>query len=183
MRFSLVLLLVFSSLISNSQTDSTSNKVTKVDMLSYKGWKTANRGMIVLSSWATVNMASGFFLSTQLEDTPKYFHQMNGMWNTVNFALGVAGYFTTRRKMHAFDKTKYPSELQRQVKILKFNSYLDIGYMAAGGAMWALNNQFQTPEMGKGYGISMIMQGAFLLVFDQILARRIQRNGLKPQVY
>lgn len=178
MRFRLFIVFICLSFLSKGQLDSNVNKVTKVDIKSYYGWKSANTGMIVLTSWATANMASGFILSSREEGTSKYFHQMNGLWNTVNFGLGLAGYFTTRRKMHAFKREDYPFELQKQVKILKFNSYLDLGYMAAGGTMWALNEKFKTPELGKGYGISMIVQGAFLFAFDQILARRVIKKGL-----
>ena len=49
-----------------------------------------NTGMIILGSWAVLNMATGARGMAVNTGSVKYFHQMNLFWNTVN--LGIAGF-------------------------------------------------------------------------------------------
>ncbi|MFN2336683.1 MAG: hypothetical protein ABR560_06905, partial [Bacteroidales bacterium] len=54
--------------------------------------------------------------------------------------------------------------------ILLINSALDVGYIGAGFLMRHLStNSVNRGDLLKGYGNSVIMQGAFLLVFDLVM--------------
>jgi hypothetical protein len=55
------------------------------------------------------------------------------------------------------------------------NAALDIGYIGGGILMWRFSEKSKKPELLKGYGQSVILQGSFLLVFDLIIYG-IQRN-------
>lgn len=127
------------------------------------------KGMILLGSWATLNILSGstgYFLS---ENDTKYFHQMNAGWNFVN--LGIAGfalYGISQMDASALSYSESLGELQNLDKILLFNAGLDVGYMAAGAWLWERGIRKESQRL-EGYGKSLILQGGFLFVFDLVL--------------
>ena len=49
-----------------------------------------NLGMVVLGSWALVNLSAGAYGWSRNTGQRAYFHQMNFFWNTVN--LSIAGF-------------------------------------------------------------------------------------------
>ena len=55
--------------------------------------------MIVLGSWAALNIASGFIIAGQTQGEAKYFWQMNAYWNLINGGLAVMGYIDARKAM------------------------------------------------------------------------------------
>lgn len=126
--------------------------------------------MTVLGTWAIGNIAVGSILSAKKEGEDKYFHQMNALWNGVN--LGIAGfayYSATRADPASFGLYETFNEQQKLQKILLFNAGLDVGYMAGG--LYLREKGKNTADPGKaaqrrGWGKSIILQGAFLFVFD-----------------
>jgi len=180
MRVILSILLVSQLFVASGQSISI---VPSDSMKHMHAWKTTKKGMFVLSSWAALNIGSGFYLASKTTGSTSSFHQMNGLWNTVNLGLGVIGYFTARKKMNVFNADRFPSDIKKQIKILRINSYLDLGYMAAGGALWALSDRTKSPKISQGYGISIITQGAFLFLFDRILAKKIENKAIHFNVY
>ena len=141
-----------------------------------KSQKNANTGMYVLGSWALLNMASGAYgMSTQSGST-KYFNQMNLMWNTVN--LGIAGYALVSSHLNDPGLLSPEQMMDKHLlteKILLINAGLDVLYIASGALMIKRSNVTKRPELFKGYGQSLVLQGGFLLVFDVILYT-IQHN-------
>lgn len=127
------------------------------------------KGMILLGSWASLNILSGsvgYFLS---ENDTKYFNQMNAGWNFVN--LGIASfalYKISQMDASALSYSESLTELQNLDKILLFNAGLDLGYMATGAWLWERGNRKDSHRL-RGYGKSLILQGAFLFAFDLIL--------------
>lgn len=128
-------------------------------------------GMVVLGSWALGNMATGAIGYATTSGTTRYFHQMNVFWNTVNLTLAGVGYYTAiegnATGLSLFETLKEQRSIE---KLLLFNAGLDVGYIATGfylreRAKSSANRQ----HLFEGYGNSLILQGAFLLVFDGIL--------------
>jgi hypothetical protein len=134
-----------------------------------KSFDLQKKGMIVLGSWATLNLISGstgYFLS---ENDSKYFHQMNAGWNIIN--LGIAGFALYNLSQSDATLMTYPdiiTDLQSLDKILLFNAGLDLGYMAAGAWLWERGLRKKSSRL-RGYGKSLLLQGGFLLAFDLIL--------------
>jgi hypothetical protein len=124
-------------------------------------------GMLVLGSWAVVNIAGGMALRGGSSGSTRYFHEMNALWNTVNLGIAVVGYISAA-KMDAGMSAHHLMMAQHQLdKILLFNAGLDLAYVAAGA--WAMERGRHTrtrPDRWTGYGRSIVMQGAFLFVFD-----------------
>jgi len=124
--------------------------------------------MTLLGGWAIGNLASGALLTGQKTGKAKYFHQMNLGWGAIN--LGIAGfayYNAVKTNPASFDLLSSFKEQEKITRILLFNAGLDIGYILGGAylrerAKTTTNN----PERLAGFGESIILQGAFLLVFD-----------------
>jgi len=136
------------------------------------------KGMVVLGSWAAINLISSPILRNQATGSEKYFHEMNGYWNAVNLVIAGAGYFGLRKQKPAsFTLSQTFEEQQKIEKLLLFNSGLDIGYVFAGLYLnqRGINNN---DERLEGYGESLVLQGGFLAVFDLIFYLA-QKKGSK----
>jgi hypothetical protein len=129
-------------------------------------------GMLVLGGWAAANMASGTAGWILAEDERwKSFHQMNLMWNTVNAAIAIGGYIgNTNKDPASFGLAATLDESFGMSTILALNIGLDVGYMAAGAYMWERGRRIES-DRWRGWGQSVIAQGAFLFVFDIALLR------------
>ena len=128
------------------------------------------RAMLVLGSWAVANMAVGASLQGNATGTTKYFHQMNLGWNAVNLAIAGFGYWgVARLDLGSFDLAASIHEAHRFQKILLFNAGLDVGYMLGGLYLTERSKNTpidKNPERLKGFGRSILLQGAFLFAFD-----------------
>lgn len=126
-------------------------------------------GMLVLGSWAVLNMAGSGYMMTQTDGWQYRFHQMNVFWNVVNMGIAAGGYFGQEEvsNVTAFGLYKDYADFG---KILLLNAGLDLAYMATGLYMQEkAKNVNKRKDMLKGYGKSIILQGGFLLVFDAAL--------------
>lgn len=127
-------------------------------------------GMLVLGGWAVVNIAGGLALSGQKEGVDKYFHLMNAGWNGVNLAIAGFGYYSAlHTDPGSYDLYATIQEQHKFQKILLFNAGLDLAYMA-GGLYLTEKSKTSTknPDQLKGFGRSIMLQGAFLFVFDVV---------------
>lgn len=127
-------------------------------------------GMMVLGSWAVVNIAGGLALRSNTAGSTRYFHEMNAIWNGVNLGIAAFGYFGAMRMGMPDSAFELYQEQIGMDKTLLFNAGLDLGYVAAG--LW-MTERAKTvdkrPEMWKGYGQAVMLQGAFLFAFDVLM--------------
>lgn len=127
-------------------------------------------GMLVLGGWAVANIAGGLALSTQREGSEKYFHQMNAGWNIINLGIAGLGYLTAL-KVDPSSLSLYESiqEQHKFQKILLLNAGLDVGYVLGGLYLTERSkNTIKNPDRLKGFGQAIMLQGAFLFVFDLV---------------
>ena len=124
--------------------------------------------MLILGSWAVGNIALGSTLATRRDGEDKYFHGMNAGWNLVNLGLATAGYIAaTKADPASFSLFETINEQYRLQKIFLFNAGLDAGYMMGGLYLMERSRRTENkPERLKGFGRSILLQGAFLFVFD-----------------
>tara|TARA_R110002049_G_scaffold163985_6_gene330030 strand:- start:118 stop:708 length:591 start_codon:yes stop_codon:yes gene_type:complete len=141
--------------------------------------KITKTGMYTLGAWAVGNMAVSGIALGGAGGSQKHFHQMNIYWNIVNLGLAGSGlYSAITADPASFDLAASISEQAKMEKLLLFNAGLDIGYMAAG--LWMLErskNLNNNPELWKGFGKSVILQGGFLFVFDLALFTILNTNS------
>jgi hypothetical protein len=125
-------------------------------------------GMLILGAWAVANLIWGFLGARHTAGETKAFHQMNAFWNVVNLAIAGFGYWQASQEALGLDFWATVSAQHSIEKILLLNAGLDLGYIAMGGY---LMERGRRKEKGSwvGFGKSIVLQGAFLLVFDAIL--------------
>lgn len=125
-------------------------------------------GMLILGSWALVNLIWGSLGVRKSTGETKAFHQMNAYWNVVNLAIAGFGYWQASQEVPGLDFWASIEAQHGIEKILLLNCGLDLGYIAMGGY---LMERGRRKEKGQwvGFGKSIVLQGAFLLVFDAIL--------------
>lgn len=152
-----------------------------------KRFKTDQRLMIGLGSWATANfIGSGIGWATAPNEEMKSFHQMNVMWNTVNIALAIPGYIKAKKENAAMSFHETLSAQQRTEKVFLINSGLDIGYISGGLLLRsAAKNNLEKQDQFNGFGNGLILQGGFLLVFDltaYFIHNRHRKKSLNPLI-
>lgn len=167
MKWLLVLLNLTCFSISYAQTDS---------VLYKQLWKKNKTGMFVLSSWGAINITESIYFTSKTNANERYFHQMNGLWNTVNLGLGIAGIIKSHRMLKSPDYGNYPQNILKVEKAYRINFYIDFGYIGGGALLYTLNSKFKNPDLAAGYGQSIITQGIFLLGFDYFMSRMIRRK-------
>ena len=127
------------------------------------------RAMTVLGTWAIGNIAVGAALQGRREGDERYFHRMNAYWNVVNLGLaGISLYTVSQTDPGSFDLVSSVNEHHKIQKILLFNAGLDVGYMLGGAYLIERARRASTeqPERLRGFGKSILLQGAFLFAFD-----------------
>ncbi len=126
------------------------------------------RSMWVLGGWAAANLAVGAIGMSRAKGEARAFHQMNLGWGAINLGLAASGLWTA---MHsdpaALDGWAGYEALQSTQRIFLFNAGLDVGYIMAGCWMQERSkNATKHAERWRGFGRSIVLQGAFLFVFD-----------------
>jgi hypothetical protein len=127
------------------------------------------RSMMMLGGWALTNIAIGVYGWQSSDGALSYFHQMNAGWNVVNLGIaGLAMYGLKGADPSSFSLMESLKEGQNLEQILLLNAGLDVGYIALGGYLLERGKRKASARL-KGYGSSLILQGAFLLTFDSVL--------------
>jgi len=126
------------------------------------------QGMLVLGSWALANLATSPILASRSSGARKAFYQMNGYWNAVNLVIAGIGYYSAiGMETSGLSLAETLKEQQNIEKILLFNSALDLGYITGGFLLRERSKSVTNhSDRLKGFGNSLILQGAFLFVFD-----------------
>lgn len=128
--------------------------------------------MLVLGGWGVANIAAGLTGNATAHGEAKYFHQMNAIWGAVNLGIAAASYFGNRRLDPGKDNWQGTVQEQHKIQtIYLVNGALDLAYMAGGlylrehgkGKLFGTGH-----DRWKGYGNSLLFQGAFLFLFDGI---------------
>ncbi len=133
--------------------------------------KISNSGMMVLGSWALANIAVGAYGWNRYSGSQQYFHQMNLFWNTVNLAIaGIALHSNLTTDYSGWAADKILGRQMKTQRLFLINAGLDVAYMGAGILLKQIADRYPKNESRLiGYGNSVILQGAFLFVFDLVL--------------
>lgn len=134
-------------------------------------------GMKVLGGWAITNIAVGSFAFYRTKGVSRYFNQMNVFWNVINLGIATAGFYGAKEALSKqLTLTESIHEQQKMEKILLFNAGLDVAYIV-GGFYLGQRGLYKNSERLRGYGKAVILQGAFLLLFDSSLFTIQNRHG------
>ncbi len=125
----------------------------------------------VLGWWCFVNAIAGLPVLFIVKGFWWYFMLMSLSWAAINFAVVLRMYEHTIMGRFTKGNVYKRFEVQRHVeKMLLFNVGLDTAYVFAGLYLHTLSRVpgIGYPELWAGFGWSVIIQGAFLLVHDNI---------------
>lgn len=135
-------------------------------------------GMQVLGTWALANIVIGGLASTHTQIENKAFWQMNAGWNLVNASIAGFGYFT-QSMPNSLSGTI--SEQHSIETLLAVNAGLDLAYIIGGFYLRERAKTSLQADRLRGFGNSIILQGAFLLLFDAALYAANVHHGNKLQ--
>jgi hypothetical protein len=134
--------------------------------------------MIILGTWSVANLATGIALRSNSTGDNFYFHEMNAGWNAVNLAIAGSGLLALRKQKAASNAFEGLENSLKFEKSLLFNAGMDLAYIATGVYLLerGMNeNTLKNRQRFRGYGRSIILQGAFLFLFDSVLYHRESR--------
>lgn len=129
--------------------------------------------MSVLGSWALLNITTGIYGSLHSQEDKKAFWQMNAGWNIINIAIAGFGYYA-KPELYDFQSAIHQQSSIQQ--LLALNIGLDIAYMLGGLYLKEKSNTTSQTQL-LGFGNSLIVQGAFLLLFDCALYTTHHQHG------
>ena len=133
--------------------------------------------MTALGAWGLLNVVQGSISATNTVGPEHYFHQMSAYFNTVNVGIAAVGFFGIKKQLLKTNTLASEIQAQRQIqKILLINSALDLGYFATGLILRNAGIQNLNAKT-QGYGGSIMLQGAFLLVYDLLQYGAHHKNG------
>lgn len=169
LRVGWLIISLFCALMAQSQ-------VTKQDSIARERIQLVQNNMYVLGAWAAANIVQGTISASNTKGSEHYFHQMNAYWNSVNLAIAGVGLLGIRKQLKKEHTMGFNLKAQYQLeKILLVNTGLDLAYITTGLYLkergLRLNN-----TRNQGYGNSLLLQGAFLLVFDLIQYGQHRKN-------
>lgn len=135
--------------------------------------------MTALGAWGLLNVVQGSISATNTVGPEHYFHQMSAYFNAVNVGIAAVGFLGIKKQLLKTNTLTSEIQVQRQIqKILLINSALDVGYFATGLILRNAGIKNLNPKT-QGYGGSIMLQGAFLLVYDLLQYGAHHKNGKK----
>lgn len=133
--------------------------------------------MTILLAWAGVNMIQGSISATNATGSGVYFFKMNTYWNIANLGIASFGLLQLRKELNRkYTFTHNYLAQQKIEKILLLNTGLNLTYITAGFLLKESGNR-RNSLLLQGYGNSLLLQGAFLLVFDLVQYGNHRKNG------
>jgi len=148
-------------------------------VLNYDREHIKKTGMEVLGSWAVAHIAVGTIESNRTTGSAHYLYQMDALWNIVNLGAAVSGYISaTNNSNKSFSAADALLEQRKIEKIFLINGGLDLVYMGGGVYLNHRGNADNSDKL-RGYGSSIILQGAFLFLFDATMYTSERNNGNK----
>ena len=144
--------------------------------------ETNKKAMLILGGWALGNMAFSGIKVGNTEGVEKGFHQMNIGWNAFNLSIAALGYWgATKENPATFDGFNTMNEHYKLQKIFLLNTGLDVAYVVGGAYLIERSKTAEKSEQMKGFGQAVILNGAFLFIFDlgNYLIHNAQNDKLK----
>ena len=129
--------------------------------------ETNKKAMLILGSWALVNIGVSGIRARNTEGVKKGFHQMNVGWNAFNLGIAAFSYYGAFKENAAnIDGFNTINEHYKLQKIFLINTGLDVAYEVGGAWLIERSKTSEKRDQLKGFGQAVIVNGAFLFVFD-----------------
>jgi len=143
-------------------------------------YRTTKKGLTVLGSWGVANIGIGAagWAGSKGGDN-RYFYQMTTIWGAADLGAALLG--LSGNKNRTLNKKETLDAQKKIERIFLINAGLDVAYIGTGLILQSKGNKGKgsNPAQLRGYGSSIIMQGAFLLLFDGTMYGAERFNGNK----
>lgn len=142
---------------------------------SFYDYQVARFGLLL--GWGSGNALVGTALALlRSEPGPRNFWLMNAAWGAINAVIAWAGQngARTRARKLESDEAKVQAEAAKMQRLLLINVPLDVVYMLS--SLWLTRKK---EDRWRGMGQSVIVQGAWLFLYDSILAWEVGRRWKK----
>lgn len=135
------------------------------------------RALGPLLIWGIASTVGGALL-LPFRGFPRHFGLQALVWGAIDLLLALIGRRQALLKAedmasHRLDEADAAREAEQFRRILLFNAGLDVLYIVSG-LLTLL--RFRDREDRRGLGTGIVVQGVFLLVFDILLARDVERK-------
>jgi len=121
--------------------------------------------------WSVASIVLGGWLMRKDNADQRGFGQQAAAWGVIDAAIALGGWFGSQRRSRAADAGSaevQAKETRSLRRLLWINTGLDVLYML-GGFLWARRADPQKRGWA-GHGWGVVVQGAFLFVFDLVHA-------------
>ena len=116
--------------------------------------------------WSILSLLSGLYIWFATNEFGRGFGIQLVAWGAVDAAIAIVGAGTAARRKSTADPKKEALFIR---KVLWINFGLDVLYILGG--FWVIRTYSELFWQGTGWGI--VLQGAFLFLFDLIHALRV----------
>ena len=132
--------------------------------------------------WSVVSIVLGGWLMRKDNANQRGFGQQAATWGVIDAAIALGGWFGSQQRSRAADG-QHPEvqakETRNLRRLLWINAGLDVLYML-GGLWWSRKDDPQGRGWA-GHGWGVVVQGAFLFVFDLIHALLLKNRQMKDR--
>ncbi|MCX7925854.1 MAG: hypothetical protein N2554_08605 [Fimbriimonadales bacterium] len=138
------------------------------------------RMMYQLLFWAGLSLLVGLAMLFPAQEWMRAFGGMTVAWAVVNALIALFALMGIRRKMaQNADPATVAKWIHQLLRLLWINAGLDVLYIFVGGGLVYWNSAQPTLN---GFGWAVVIQGAFLFIFDSWHAARLpKRMRLKQE--
>ena len=185
MKTSTTLLYIFSILLSTLLWAKPCQAQFSLDEINKKRCQYNWNGMIIFSTWTSTNLIASTVGLVASDGATKHFFEMNLYFNLINMAIAVPGIISAKNKLKKYKGLNFEKsikEAQRVKTTFIVNAVLDVSYIATGFLLREMANNpthVQNKNRFRGFGNALILQGAWLFVFDFIEYGLQTANGKK----
>lgn len=116
--------------------------------------------------WSILSLLSGLYIWFATNEFGRGFGIQLAAWGAVDAVIAIVGAGTAARRKSTADPKKEALFIR---KVLWINFGLDVLYILGG--FWVIQTYSESFWQGTGWGI--VLQGAFLFLFDLIHALRV----------
>lgn len=132
--------------------------------------------MTILGGWAALNLTTGILGLLSTRGEVRSFHMMNASWGVVNGTIAAVSLLSSP----SVDLPRYSivvADYNALQSFLALNVGLDVAYIATGFVLRERARSSQHADVLRGFGSSLLLQGAGLLLFDGILWLILHNHG------
>lgn len=138
------------------------------------------RRLSILLGWGVASAVVGGIMQLLTQDFWQQFGLQALAWGAIDALLALVGIRSAQNKERRYEEKELGSsdeekEARTTWRVLLINAGLDGLYILSG--CWVIW-RFQMRSDRQGMGMGILLQGAWLLLFDALLARDVKKRWL-----